>query len=259
MRSAKFFLLLWLCFTVTNAWADVLPSPGHFPNPFRRHRQHQPNRSPDNPAEARAVGFSMAAAEVNVRIEKTRVDGADGVGISPMSASVKADFDMTGAPTITTGNWIEVLFPVDIKKDGVTATGAFAATVDGKPAEDLKKRFWTATDEHGDQVSLWGYAWRLPCVKVGQKRRISVQYSIVLPQDGGKPHFTYFLRSGAQWDGPIGHETVRVETDKGLGVKVLSPVVLKPAARATNSLTWQIIDAKPDEDIKLEISPEVEP
>jgi hypothetical protein len=123
----------------------------------------------------------------------------------------------------------------------------------------LQERSWTFADEHGKQTSLWGFAWRMPAMKTGQKQHVSVRYSIVLPLDGGKPQVTYFLRSGAQWDGPIGRETVTVETEKGLFLKVLSPVALKPKKSSTNSLTWEIIDAKPTEDIRLEVSPEPNP
>jgi hypothetical protein len=119
----------------------------------------------------------------------------------------------------------------------------------------LKKRFWTAADEHGNPVVLWGYGWRVPRIKPGQRQRISVHYTIDLSQYGGRSRFTYFLRSGAQWDGPLGRETVTVATDKGLRTQVLSPVVLKPVESSTDSITWEISDAKPDEDIEIEISP----
>ncbi len=250
MRSVKSLLLIWLCFSVTHAWADILPFPAHRPDPATLYKEHYLNYPEDN----RTVGVSMAAADVKVRIKKMSAAAAGSFG-----ADVVADFDMVGTSALKNGENINVFFPVDLEKNRPPVTPSFSAVVEGKPAADLQERSWTTDDEHSKQTSLWGFAWRIPAMKTGQKLHVSVRYSIVLPQAGGKPQFTYFLRSGARWDGPIGRETVNVETEKGLRLGVLSPVALKPAASSTNSLTWEIINAKPAEDIRLEVSPEEKP
>ncbi len=86
-----------------------------------------------------------------------------------------------------------------------------------------------------------------------------MQYAIVLPQKEGKAQFIYFLRSGACWDGPIGKEVVMVTADRGLRLEVLSPVALQPETKSDTSLTWRNTNAKPDEDIKLAILPDIRP
>ena len=127
----------------------------------------------------------------------------------------------------------------------------FAVAIDGKPAADVKTDTWPATDENDKVLTQWGYAWRLTELKGGQRRRIVVQYSMVLPQNEGKADFIYFLRSGALWDGPVGQEIVNVTADKGLRMEVLSPTVLKPEKKSDTALTWRITNAKPAEDIRL--------
>lgn len=243
MRSAKVFFLIWLCLSLTQAWADLLPSPHIGGRQITVYRQ-----------QPQAVGVSMAAAQVKVRIKKS---GAAGVKTPALTAEVDAGFDMLGAKAVESGKEIDVLFPVAFVQKGHPRDATFAVEVDGKAVTDLKKRTWTVSGKHGNLIEVWGYGWRLPGLKTGQKLRVLVRYSLVLQQYEGEAPFTYFLRSGAQWDGPIGSETVNVKTDKGLGVKVLSPVALKPAESAGDSLTWKIIDQKPAEDITLEISPGV--
>ncbi|MDR3566998.1 MAG: hypothetical protein P4L43_03115 [Syntrophobacteraceae bacterium] len=260
MRSVKFLLLIWMCFSVTVAGADILPFPGvRRPRPpLERNYEQHGNSGVENPAGPRLVGVSMAAAKVAVRIKKTRGGAEGATEATPFVADVTADFDMLGGSALKSGKGIDVLFPVDVDKGGAPAGGSFAVTVDGKPGADLKKRSWTVTGDHGKPLGLWGYAWRLPPVKPGQKLRVAVRYSVFLPQIAGKAQFIYFLRSGALWDGPIGRETVNVTTQKGLRVKVLSPVALKPVS-STDSLTWEIINVKPAEDIRLEIFPRDKP
>jgi hypothetical protein len=87
----------------------------------------------------------------------------------------------------------------------------------------------------------------------GQKRRIAVRYTLLLQQKEGKAHFTYILRSGADWDGPIGQETVNIVAEKGLRMEVVTPAALKPEQKTDGSLTWKITNAKPAEDIRLVI------
>lgn len=253
MRSVKFLLLIGLCFTMTQAWADIAPnSPGPY---WSHHKGPHFFQEVANSARPQKIGMSMVAAEVKVRIKKIEADAGGGMRIPLFAAHVAADFDMVGTTVRKMGDKIEVFFPVDDAKEKTSLSVPFAVTIDGKPASDVKAGSRTFSDEHGNQVAQWGYAWTVPGLENGQKQSITVRYSFVLPQDESEAHFTYFLRSGAEWDGPIGRETVKVKADKGLRVKVLSPVTLKPVKSFDTSLTWKIINAKPAEDIRLVILP----
>ena len=152
-----------------------------------------------------------------------------------------------------------MVLPIAYEEEKPAAPVRFAVVIDGKPATDVKADTWSVTDENHKPRTQWGYAWRLTGLKGQQKRRIAVQYSFVLPQKEGKANFVYFLRSGAHWDGPIGREVVNVTADPGLRLEVVSPVALKPEQQSDTALTWIIANAKPAEDIRLNIVPGAQP
>ncbi len=196
----------------------------------------------------------MAAADVKVRIYKKEVEK-----ISMLVADVSGEFDMVCSAAPGGGEDLDVVFPIDYEDARPPTPVRFDVAVDGKPVSDVKTDTWSVTDEHNRPRTQWGYAWRLPALKGGQKRHVAVRYSIVLPQKEGRAHFTYFLRSGARWDGPIGREAVNVTADKSLRIEVLGPAALKPEHRPDNSLTWTITNAKPAEDIQLVIESGAKP
>jgi hypothetical protein len=148
---------------------------------------------------------------------------------------------------------VYVEFPVAYNGESFPRPVQFAVQVDGEPtpASRVLHTTWRETDEIGENHTLSGFTWRLPPLKRGQKLRISVQYSLALPQKEGKANFLYSLRSGSYWDGPIGWEVVNITAEKGLRMEVLTPTALKPEKKADGSLTWRITKAKPTEDIRL--------
>jgi hypothetical protein len=201
--------------------------------------------------ESSKAEVSMAAADVRVDIRTGHARRAGGA--APVIADVKAEFDMECSAAPEEGKNLDLVFPVCYADEAVPNRRGFSVTIDGKPVTDVKTATWPVTDENDKVRSQSGYAWRLPGLKAGQKRRIAVRYSLVLPQNDGKAHFIYVLRSGAGWDGPIGRETVNVTAQKGLRMEVLTPVALEPGHRTDTSLTWTITNAKPAEDIRLVI------
>jgi hypothetical protein len=205
-------------------------------------------------ASRRQVKASMADADVQVHIrsDQARRPGKE----APLSADVQSEFDIVCSAAPEGGKDLDLVFPIYYTDEAAPRRRGFSVTIDGKPAAAVKKATWSATDENNKPRTQSGYMWRLLGLKGGQKRRIAVRYSLVLPQDEGKAHFTYVLRSGAYWDGPIGQEVVNVSADKGLRMEVLTPVELKPEQRTDTSLTWRITKAKPAEDIRLVIVPD---
>ena len=175
------------------------------------------------------------------------------------SAYVKGEFDLVCSAVPREGKDLDVFLPIAYEDEGPPVPLRFAVTIDGKPAAEVKKDNWSVTDENNRPRTLLGYFWRLTGLNAGEKRRIAVQYAIVLPQKEGKAQFIYFLRSGARWDGPIGKEVVNVTADQGLRLEVLSPAALQPEQRSDTSLTWRITNAKPAEDLRLIIVPATQP
>ncbi len=249
MRTIRFLLFILLCFTLTCAWADVAPRPwGRTPGPDKASRRLSGNRQ---------VKASMADADVQVHISsgRPRRPGNE----APLSADVRSEFDIVCSAAPEEGKDLDLVFPMNYTDEAAPSRRSFSVTIDGKPAAAVKTTTWSVTDENNKPRTQWGYTWRLLGLKGGQKRRIAVRYSLVLPQIEGKAHFTYILRSGAYWDGPIGQEVVNVSADKGLRMEVLTPVELKPEQRTDTSLTWRITKAKPAEDIRLVIVPDAKP
>jgi len=265
MRTMKFLLFIFLSFTMTYAWADLLPRPAPRPPVPRPAPEPAPESAPESafgpgdrttvayPEAASAIGVSMASADVKVRIRKEKAQRKDSEKTSMLVADVSGEFDLVCSAAPEGGEDLNVVFPIEYEDESQPTSVRFDVAVDGKRASHVERDTWSVTDEHNRPRIQRGYAWRLSGLKGGQKRRISVRYSIVLPQNQGKADFIYFLRSGASWDGPIGREVVNVTADKGLRMEILSPTSLTPEQGSDTSITWTITNAKPAEDIRLAI------
>lgn len=277
MRTIRFLFFILLIFTVTCTWADVIPVPGG-PRPSGPRNPNWPPKpeekllgnpldwkgpeaptSGNPPTTASEAGVALAAANVQIRIKKMEAAAGTGEKISRLVAYVKGEFDLVCSAVSQEGKDLGVFLPLAYEDEGPPATLRFAVAIDGKPAAEVKKDNLSVTDENNRPRTLLGYAWRLTGLNGGEKRRIAVQYAIILPQKEGKAQFIYFLRSGARWDGPIGKEVVNVTADQGLRLEVLSPVALQPEQRSDTSLTWRITNAKPAEDLRLIIVPDAQP
>ena len=276
MRTSRFLLLILLSLTVTCTWGDIIPVPGR-PGPGPRNPNWPPKpeekllgapldlkgpgatTSANPPAAAPETGVALAAANVQIRIKKMAAAPGTPQEIPRLVAYVKGEFDLVCSAVPQGGKDLGVFFPLAYEDEGPPATRRFAVAIDGKPAAEVKKDNLSVTDENHRLRTLSGYAWRLTGLKGGEKRRIALQYAIVLPQRQGKAQFIYFLRSGARWDGPIGTEVVNVTAGPGLRLEVLSPVALQPSLRSATSLTWRITNAKPAEDLRLIIAPAAQP
>lgn len=248
MRTIRFLLFILLSFSVTCAWADILPLPWQ-----KRHPRPPIGERPQPTASETRV--TMAAANVEIRIKKMAAAPGAGEKTAGLLAQVTGEFDMVCSAAPQESKDLDLALPIGYEDEKPAAPVRFAVAIDGKPAADVKTTTWPVTDENGRPRIQWGYAWRLAGLKGGQKRRIVVEYSMVLPQNEGKANFIYFLRSGALWDGPVGQEIVRVTADQGLRLEILSPTELKPEKSSDTLLTWRITNAKPAEDIRLIVVP----
>ncbi len=190
----------------------------------------------------------MAAAAVEARIK--RGDGGK------IIADVHCKFDMRCSTQAgeNSGMSFPLYYADQFSDEAIPEETGFTVAIDGKAPASVKKDTWAAIDEKGKQRTQHGYTWPVQFTK-GQKRRISVHYSLVLPKENSKFRFLYFLRSGALWNGDIGAETVRVIAEKGLKLEALTSTGLEPSRKTDSELVWSIKDAKPIEDIRVAVSP----
>jgi hypothetical protein len=65
--------------------------------------------------------------------------------------------------------------------------------------------------------------------------------------------FSYILRSGAAWSGPIGREEIELLADKGIDLSQSIFSGPRPVETADNRLLWKIINQKPTEDLLIAI------
>ena len=227
MRTIRFLLLILLCLTVICAKADIIPMgglPGHHPQPPNwLEKQVEKGLPGGEGSGAQKVGVTLVAANVQVNIKKMKAASGTPQEIPRLAAYIKGEFDLVGSAVHQGGKDLDVFFPLAYEDEGPLQTLRFTVTVDGKPAEDVKKDKVPVTDENQRPRTLVGYGWRLTGLKDGEKRRIVAECAMVLPQKEGKAQFLYFLRSGALWDGPIGREVVEVAAARGLRLEVPGP------------------------------------
>ena len=87
----------------------------------------------------------------------------------------------------------------------------------------------------------------------GKRTLVIVHYARVLRLLHDQAPFHYFLRSYAQWDGPIGQERVHVVAAKGLHLAIPKSSHLKLAQHTAHEASWKLVQAQPTEDIHLSI------
>ena len=83
---------------------------------------------------------------------------------------------------------------------------------------------------------------------------MQVKYVVEIPLQNGSASFTYILRSGAAWFGPIGKETVRIKPGIGLSVQPIAARTLQPVREADGALVWELVNFEPTEDVRVTIT-----
>ena len=99
-------------------------------------------------------------------------------------------------------------------------------------------------------------------IKAGSKSPGPTQVEMpnTLPEDfhhkvgsGTFYFFSYILRSGAAWSGPIGREEIELLADKGIDLSRSIFSGPRPVETKTNRLLWKIVNQKPTEDLLIAI------
>ncbi len=232
-----------------------------------------PKFSAPTPMPQKGPDVSMDDAKVNIHFSKFgKYVKADVRAVFAMRRLYGNPFNKT-----TDAEWMS--FPLYYQNGlSVPFTQAFSIAVDGKKVDPLsanapRPNVWDTLDDQGRHRKQTGYFWMTPIAK-GQTRLINVNYSILIPYEkvdekaaiahksngkiASKPkaQFTYFLRSGASWSGPLWRETVHVVAGKGLKMKVESPNDIKAKIEKPQKIVWDLKMADPKEDIRIDILPD---
>jgi hypothetical protein len=165
-------------------------------------------------------------------------------------AEVKATFDLKCKSSRISPAYFTMAFPVvpeNLKGAPPVQCTRFSATMDDKPAS------WTRSRK----IQLAGswfesYLWPTS-IREGATQKVVVDYRLRLPVTDNSATFTYVLRSGKEWSGLIGRETVRVSSQEELTLKARKGRSFPPAEESGHQVVWNLKEAEPNEDIIVDI------
>ena len=207
------------------------------------------------------TSVAMTAEEVDITLK------ADAV-------AVRAVFHLenTGDATKLDVGFPDVVWPSNYSSNGPPKGVSsrrlreFIARVDGDVVAHSHRYIRSsespfAKDRRSGDEDAWLLAgWMLwdMSFEPGQKRKVEVTYRVpyqetYAPTLLGARTFTYVLKTGAAWKGPIGKALIAVGFTGGitaLHVRVLSPAGV---LETEDGLLWEFSDLEPAEDVRIEI------
>lgn len=207
---------------------------------------------------------AMTAEEVTIRL-------------GPEKAAVRAVFHLvnTGPATKLEVGFPDVVSPAswstNAPPEGVSARRLhdFRAAVDGEVVPHRTKFLQEKDDPfHHEEVAKdpgradrWVFAgWMLWDMEFaeGQERTVEVEYWVPYrppyrPTLLGDRTFTYVLRTGAPWKGPIGRAVIDVRLADGMTHGHLGPAKPDGAVRTAEGLRWTLGNLEPTEDVTIPV------
>jgi hypothetical protein len=172
---------------------------------------------------------------------------------SKLSAVVEAEFKMVCSGANEPSANFDMAMPV-IEGSPKASYRLLYLKIDGKSvaANQVHKTSWRSSP--GRQGLYQGFVWP-NTVDRGAEQTVTIAYELTQeanPQGGWQ--FTYILKSGAAWSGPIGHEAVHIRAKKDLQMQPTSSS-LQPQRQPDGSVRWEIDNQKPTTDVTVEITP----
>jgi len=216
------------CILCGLAWGDILPYPGE--------KRSRP--------EWQLPAISMQRATVEVVLKRHA---------SKLTAVVEAEFKMSCSGASQPPVDFDMAMPV-VESSQKTRYRLLYLKIDGKSvaANRMRKTSWPSLA--GRLASYQGFVWP-DTINRGSEQTVTIAYELTQeanPRGGWR--FTYILRSGAAWSGPIGHEAVHIKPEVGLHLQPTSSA-LHPQRQADGSVLWEIDNEKPADDVTVEITP----
>ncbi len=216
------------CILAVFAWGDILPYPGE--------KRSRP--------EWQLPAISMQRATVEVVLKRHA---------SKLTAVVEAEFKMVCSGAHQPPADFEMAMPV-VEGSQKTRYRLLYLKIDGKSvaANQMRKTSWPSSAER--LAPYQGFVWT-DTINRGSEQTVTIAYELTQeanPRGGWQ--FTYILRSGAAWSGPIGHEAVHIKPEIGLQLQPTSSG-LHPQRQADGSVLWEIVNEKPADDVTVKVTP----
>jgi hypothetical protein len=210
------------------AWGDLAPYPVH--------RQPRPSEPSEPVLDLKSTTVTMQEAHVDIILKQqspnrilARVNGLFRMSFAEVKRA-SVDF-MMALPVVQTN------------AADVASFRLLKLEIDGTPIKKFRQEAW---DEYQ------GFVWPIR-LYANTNQTVSVSYEVLLSVRDNKSSFTYILKSGAKWSGPIDHETIRIKADKGIGLSPTKSLTLEPNHEAAGSIVWEIKNAVPTEDVSVGI------
>ncbi len=238
-------VLLTVCLLVSSAPGDLVYPPGSKKRSSSKRDIYKKILAPTS-------RIRMDSADVKIKLKPHVVTKWLFGKETRVLADVVCIFDMHCLAASESPTTFVMGFPLYLANETAPKVVRFSVDIDGEEPSRIKKTSWRHLGANGERTVCHGYAWQTS-VRRGEKQRVSVHYSIILPKDRKTNTFKYFLRSGADWTGTLGKEVVSVTADDALDISIVTPEYLRPMRRSDHEMVWEIVDAEPTEDIFLHI------
>jgi hypothetical protein len=250
-------LLMAMGGVLPDALADVAPYPR--PRPIPRPKPIPPPIvRPTEPPIAfldRDTKIELNGAQVQVSLSRAasvipRLGRPPLLREQEVVADVEAAFELKCQASKISPAHFTMAFPVapdnrrEIRRAQCTR---FSVTLDKQQPSWTRSRRFQLGDTWFD-----GYIWPAS-IREGATQKVAVNYRLRLPVVDQSATFTYVLRSGAEWSGLIGQETIRVESGDGLTLRPRKGGALRPSEESDQKVVWNLKGTDPNEDILVDV------
>jgi len=201
-------------------------------------------------APPRQFGQSLAPGEAT-KVAMTREMVI--VTLLPKKALVRALFLLKNTGD---AEKLVVGFPEATARGGSTVRlKGFSARVDGEVVQHVSQP--RGADQESDAALKGWMTWDMTFA-AGAERKVEVSYWVPYrprysPTLLGHRDFTYVLKTGAAWHGPIGKAVIDVRCGEGVTREHLGDIKLPEYTKTVQGVRWELTDIEPTEDVLLSV------
>lgn len=248
----------WLVLSLLSGMGCVVPMALGDIAPFPRPRPPRPPIvKPVDPVITldKDTKIDLERADVQVSLNRAAAM-VPRLGLPPLVrkqevvAEVKAAFELKCTSSKISPIHFTMAFPVvpeSVKGAPAIQCTRFSVTMDEQKPSWTRSRKFQLADSWFE-----GYIWPTS-IREGATQKVVVDYRLRLPVTDNSATFTYVLRSGKEWSGLIGRETVRVTSPEELTLKARKGRSFPPAEEADHKVVWNLKESEPNEDIIVDI------
>ncbi|MFZ5823624.1 MAG: hypothetical protein ACOY94_04735 [Bacillota bacterium] len=187
----------------------------------------------------------MASEAIAIHVGRARP--LDAVQWQELQADVHVTFHFVPAADES----LEVGFPLRMslpRSNGSERLEGFSVKVDGQPLPHTEREV-----TYGGETTGWA-VWQM-AFKQGQPQNVAVSYRIRFSR-GKLPELRlfYILKTGAFWDGTIGHATAAITFDRPLRAGDILAETTPGFRHDGETVRWEWRELEPDFDIHLQVN-----